>query len=240
MNQSSIADRNKSATKKPTQYIVKLPARSVKLLKIGTVVDVQKKIPSLALSPSPSSPSLSSAVAAAAAISTASASLSFPSDTARTAVSAVDLSIKYRTILEELLRLKIDLVTKNISAAIKEVIVSDIAKTTSDDWLLVIFKALERTLDALDVGLIYSNDSYLAAISRLLYRLIDTSKLLELVENRSETKDFEQYFTQKMSKVLSQVSMEAVYKRAQELFESKRRSSYAQVNNDISVAQTRL
>lgn len=210
MNQSSAADQGKTATKKPTTYVVNLPNRSVALLKVGQFKYIETKPPA----------STSSKLAA---------KRTSVLPTATSAKGSSELSVKYRTILEDLLRLRIDLVTKSISAAIKSVIVADVAQTTSDDWLLVIFKALERILCALDVGLIYSNESHLVATSRLIYRLIETSKLLELVENRIETRDFQQFFTRKMSGVLSQVSMEAVYKSAQEIFESKRRSSYAQV-----------
>lgn len=202
MNQSSAADQNKSETK-ITGRTVKLPnqIKAVTLLQINAIENLNK-------------PTLSSS--SVSPLPTVSA-------------PGTDLSVKYRSILEELLRLRIDLVTKSISSAIKSIIVVEISQTTSDDWLLVIFKALERILDALDVRLIYSNESYLAAISRLLYRLIDTSKLLELVENRSETKNFAKYFSQKMAAVLNQVSVEAVYKSAQEIFDAKRRSSFAQV-----------
>lgn len=219
MNQSSAADQTKTATTKPTQYVVKLKNNHpITLLKI-----TQTK------------PSSSSSFASSSStLSTQSVSLSSASD------PADDLSVKYRTILEDLLRLRIDLVTKSISAAIKATIVADLAHTTSDDWLLIIFKALERIIDALDISQIRSNESYLAAISRLLSRLIETSKLLELVESRSETKKFTQFFTQKMSGVLTLVSMEAVYKSAHEIFESKRRSSFAQVICGATAASNRF
>lgn len=228
MNQSSPAIQSEPVTENTKQSVVKVPFQSV-LVKVGAIVNV----PSDTLTPLASTPASSASLSSSSTSSESSASaaviLTTSDPTSSTANEANDLSIKYRTILEELLRLRIDLVTKNISAAIKEVIVFDIAETTKDDWLLVIFKALERTLAALDVGLIHSNDTHLTAISRLLARLIETSKLLELIENRSETKNFPKYFTQKMSGVLNQVSMEAVYKNAQEIFESKRRSSFAQV-----------
>lgn len=220
MNQSAAADQSKTATEAPTtKYVVKLGTESLRLFQIGLIADTHNK---------PSPPSLASSSAALPSTSSPSPSTSVPLPPA-VAVTADDLSVKYRTILEELLRLRIDLVTKSIRSAIKEVIVVEIAQTTSDDWLLVIFRAFERILEALDVSLIYSNDSYLVAISRLISRLIETSKLLELVESRSETRNFTKLCKGKMSGVLSQVSMEAVYKSAQEIFETKQRSSYAQV-----------
>lgn len=72
-------------------------------------------------------------------------------------------------------------------------------------------------------------DTYLTAISTFLARVLETSKLSELINDRKLTKDFKQLFTKTMSDTLNMVTMEGVYKDAKEMFEERHTDSYAHV-----------
>lgn len=67
-----------------------------------------------------------------------------------------DLCDKYRSILQNLLKLKNDLVTKSISQAIQSTI-TDLKTASSEDWLRVIFKTVGLILDTVNIKQIHLN-----------------------------------------------------------------------------------
>lgn len=70
--------------------------------------------------------------------------------------SSITLNAQYRCILENLLKLKQDLVTNSIKQAIKGVLLQH-KTATSDDWIRVIFKSFEFILSTINVNHIYVN-----------------------------------------------------------------------------------
>lgn len=136
---------------------------------------------------------------------------------------------EYRLILENLLRLKNELITKCIRQAINEEL-KNLSSTTSDDWLHVLCKAFQLILNSINLKQIYLNETYLNANLTFLAKVIETGKLLQLVENKSVTQKCKKLFISNMAEVLTAISMEGVNKTAKNIFDNRQRNNYANVN----------
>lgn len=146
-----------------------------------------------------------------------------------------ELCDKYREILENLLRLNNDLIQRCLKESIDELIVDNLDRTTSFDWLCVLFRTFQLILNKIDLKHLHSSRLYLYTSAKFLSQIIETIKLNELILNREEVKNIRQWFTVEMTTKMNMLSMESVYKTADEIFERKTRSSYAQVSYRHSI-----